>query len=384
MERRLLSAGPRRLTSASMRIVVAPDSFKGSVRASDAARAIEHGWRSVRPGDTFDLAAMADGGEGTVEVLAATPGARRLTTRVAGPIQNGGDVEADWLLLPGATGSGPVAVVELAAAAGITLLARLDPMRAHTWGFGQLIGAALDAGAERLLLAIGGSASTDGGAGALSALGARLLDAAGRPIPLGGGGLADLDFLDLRALRGLPPRGAVVLSDVTNPLLGASGAAAVFGPQKGADAAQVESLERGLARLAALLPGDPAAPGAGAAGGTGFGLLSWGATTGSGAAAVADAIGLDGLIATADLVITGEGSFDAQSAAGKVPTEVAARAALAGVPAALVAGRIAADTEAFVDAVALTDLAGGPSAAMADAVRWLEQAGAEFARRRAG
>ncbi|BDZ45718.1 glycerate kinase [Naasia aerilata] len=366
------------------RIVVAPDSFKGTASARDAAAAIARGWRSARPYDGVDEVPMADGGEGTMDALAAAvPGARRILARVEGPAggRDTGHLDAEWLLLPAGDGGGPVALVELAAASGITLLDRLAPLDAHTYGFGQLIAAALDAGVERLLLAIGGSASTDGGKGALAALGARLRTGDGRPVAPGGRGLAEVATADLSALRALPPGGVLVLSDVTNPLLGPSGAAAVFAPQKGASPEEVALLESGLTRLAALLPADPATPGAGAAGGAGFGLLAWGATLTSGAAVVADTVGLDARIAGADLVITGEGAFDAQTAAGKAAAEVAARAGRAGVPVALAAGRIEAPPVGFTSAVSLTALAGGPDAAMGDPVRWLERAGAELAAR---
>ncbi|WP_210480335.1 glycerate kinase [Naasia sp. SYSU D00948] len=366
-----------------MRIVLAPDSFKGSASAATAALALARGWRSVRPHDQLDPAPMADGGEGTLDALAtAVPGARRVPLTVEGPVgQDGhGLVDAEWLLLPASANRGTVGAVELALASGITLLDPLAPLDAHTYGFGRLIAAALDAGVDGLLLAIGGSASTDGGTGALTALGARFLGPEGRPVPLGGRGLAQLAEVDLSGLRPLPPGGATVLSDVTNPLLGPTGAAAVFGPQKGADFQQVAELDEGLARLSGLLPADPASPGAGAAGGTGFALLAWGAALASGAAAVGDALDLAARIARADLVITGEGSYDGQSAAGKVPSHVAELAATTGVPAALVAGRIAADPSGFTAAVSLTELSGSPAAAMGEPERWLEAAGAQLAR----
>ncbi|WP_210508520.1 glycerate kinase [Naasia sp. SYSU D00057] len=364
------------------RIVFAPDSFKGTASAADAAAALARGWRAVRPDDELDVAPMADGGEGTLDALAAAvPGARRMPARVEGPVgtPDGGTVDAEWLLLPAAGGRGSLGVVELAAASGITLLPELAPLDAHTYGFGQLVAAALDAGVDGLLLAIGGSASTDGGKGALAALGARFLDGAGAKVAPGGRGLADVATADLSGLRPLPPGGALVLTDVTNPLLGPSGAAAVFAPQKGADAEQVTLLEEGLARLARLLPADPGTPGAGAAGGTGFGLLAWGAALTSGAGAVADALGLPDRIAAADLVVTGEGSFDGQTAAGKVPDRVAELAEERGVPPVLVAGRIAARASRYAQAISLTDLAGSPAAAMAEPLRFLEAAGRELA-----
>ncbi|WP_313540814.1 glycerate kinase [Leifsonia aquatica] len=368
-------------------VVVAPDSFKGSATAAEVAEALGAGWRSVRPADTMVLAPTADGGEGTLDAFAvAVPGARRRPVRVLGP--SGEAVEAAWMALPDG-----VAVVELAATSGLGLLRAPAPFDAHTVGFGQAIAAALDAGATSLLLAIGGSASTDGGAGALTALGARLLDADGRPVAPGNRGLADLARVDLSGLRSLPAGGARILSDVTSPLLGPDGAAAVFGPQKGATPEDVPALDAGLARLAAVLEaaagdGTPAPtdvsvdePGTGAAGGTGYGLRVWGATMAPGATAVADTLGLPERIAAADLVITGEGRYDSQSASGKAPEHVAALARRAGIPVLLAAGAITAEPHGFADAVALTDLAGGTDAALADPLRWARAAGAALASR---
>ncbi|GAA4385158.1 glycerate kinase [Agromyces bauzanensis] len=362
------------------RVVVAPDSFKGTASAADAAAAIAAGWRTVRPADELTLRPMADGGEGTLDAFeSAVPGATRTPVAVRGPVPAAESVATHWLRLPDGTG-----VVELAATSGITLLDPLAPLDAHTAGFGEAIAAALDAGVSRLVLAVGGSASTDGGTGALAVLGARFVDAAGEPIALGNRGLGALRHVDLSGLRPLPPGGALVLGDVTNPLLGEHGAAAVFAPQKGADATTVEVLERHLARLARLMP-DEARPlatasGAGAAGGTGFGLLAWGAEMGGGAELVARAVGLPAAIAGADLVITGEGRFDGQSEAGKAPTVVASLARGAGVPTALVAGAITAEPRGFATSVALAELAGDGAAAMAEPLRWLERAGAELAR----
>jgi glycerate kinase len=362
-------------------VVVSPDSFKGSASAAAVAGALAAGWAEVRPSDRLVLAPMADGGEGTLDAFAlAVPEAVRHAVRVLGP--SGDEVEASWLALPDGT-----AVVELAETSGLGLLRAPAPFDAHTVGFGQAIVAALDAGASSLLLAIGGSASTDGGAGALTALGARLLDAAGAEVAPGNRGLADVARVALSGLRALPREGARILSDVTSPLLGPTGAAAVFGPQKGAAAGDVPLLDAGLARFAAAVAeaaggsasADPREPGTGAAGGTGFGLRVWGATMAPGAAAVADALGLPKRIATADLVITGEGRYDSQSASGKAPEHVAALARHAGVPVVLAAGAIAAEPRGFTDAVALTDLAGSAAAAIADPLRWARAAGAALA-----
>ena len=370
----------------SCTVVVAPDSFKGSATAAVIARAIADGWTSVRPGDRVVLAPMADGGECTLAAFElAIPAATRIPVVVQGPV--GQSVSASWLLLPQSDEyPGGVGVVELAATSGITLLDELAPLDAHTLGFGQALADALDRGVSRVLLAIGGSASTDGGVGALAALGGRFADAQGRPIRLGNRGLGSLARVDLSGLRALPDAGAVILSDVTNPLLGPLGAAAVFGPQKGANEAQVLGLESGLSRLERLVriarPGlSPSTRGAGAAGGTGYGLLAWGATLAAGADAVGAALGLPSLIAGADVVVTGEGRFDAQSAAGKVPTYVAGLARSAGARALLVAGAIDADDVPFDEAVSLVELAGGAADALADPATWARAAGAQLASR---
>ena len=262
-----------------MRVLVAPDSFKGSIAAAAAAAALAEGWRGARPGDELVCLPLADGGEGTLQVLAAAdPAAHWHLVPVTGP--DGGLVPSRWL--EGHDGTG---YVELAQASGLPLMAALDPLGAQTAGAGELAAHALGAGARRIVIALGGSASTDGGTGALSALGARFLDAAGQQLAPGGGALRGLASADLTGLRPPPPGGVACLTDVRAPLLGPRGAAAVFGPQKGADAAQVAILEAGLARLALVLGGDPDAPGAGAAGGTGYGFAAaWGADITPGAA----------------------------------------------------------------------------------------------------
>lgn len=370
-----------------MRVVLAPDSFKGSITAAEVAAALAEGWRDVDPDADIAARPMADGGEGTLDAFAAAiPGSTRMPVTVTGP--HGRPVPASWLLLP-PTSDAPhgTAVVELAGTSGIELLGDdLRPFDAHSLGFGEAIAAALDhrvegARVSRLVLGIGGSASTDGGIGMLTALGARFRDAAGAAVPFGARGLDAVVAADLSALRSPPEAGVLVLTDVTNPLLGSVGSAAVFGPQKGLDPHGVARADAGLARLATLLPADPSAPGAGAAGGVGFGLLAWGARLVPGAVEVAELVGLRDALRAASVVVTGEGSFDGQSAAGKAPTRVAALAAEAGVPVALVAGRIApdADASAFAAAVSLTALAGSGAAAMATPYRWLRAAGAELA-----
>ncbi len=311
-----------------MRVLIAPDSFKGSASATAVAAALAAGWLAARPDDQVTRLPLADGGEGTLDVLAAP-----------------------------------------------------DPLGAQTTGLGEILGRALDAGAERVLVGLGGSAATDGGTGALAALGARFLDASGRPLPPGGGALAALSRADLTHLRP-PPAGRVTcLTDVTAPLLGPRGAAAVFGPQKGADGAQIARLEAGLARLAEVLGGDPAAPGAGAAGGTGYGLATaWGAVLTPGAAELSRLAGLDRALAGADLVITGEGRFDATSLTGKTCGAVIAAAAAAGVPVALVTGQVSGTAPGTARVITLTGLAGSTAAALASPRRWLRQAGRQLAR----
>jgi glycerate 2-kinase len=363
-----------------MSVVVALDSFKGSIAAADACAALAAGWRDAAPAAAIVLRPMADGGEGTLDAFAAAVGgAERMPVRVTGP--DGVVVDAAWLLLP-PTPDAPrgTGVVELASTSGIELLRRgLRAADASTRGFGEAIAAALENGVDRLVLGIGSSASTDGGAGLLAALGARFADAAGGAVPDGLRGVARIATADLAALRSPPPGGALVLCDVRAPLLGPRGAAAVFGPQKGLQGAG--AADAALARFAALLPADPAAPGAGAAGGAGFGLLAWGAVLAPGAPEVARLVRLDDAVSAASVVVTGEGRYDAQSAAGKVPGFVAALAGRHGVRAALVAGGIRGRVTGFADALSLGDLAGSTEAAMADPARWLREAGRELAER---
>lgn len=365
------------------RVVIAPDSFKGTITAAEAAAALADGWREVEPAADIVLRPMADGGEGTVAAFAtAVPDTQRLPVTVDGPA--GAPVETSWLLLPSTTDApGGTGVVDIASTSGIELLDGLRPWEADTTGFGQAIAAALDHGVSRLILGIGSSASTDGGTGMLTALGARFLDADGEPVARGARGLVDIVTADLGALRTAPD--VRVLTDVTNPLAGPRGAAAVFGPQKGLTAPEdIARVDDALAHLAALLPVDPALPGAGAAGGTGAALVRWGGVLAPGAAEVAALIDLAGAVRGAEVVITGEGSYDGQSGDGKVPSFLAALAAEAGARPLLAAGRIAddADTSLFAEAVSLTALAGSPTAALTDPARWLRVAGAALARTR--
>ncbi|BDU71926.1 glycerate kinase [Mesoterricola silvestris] len=327
-----------------MRIVVAPDSFKGSVSALGAAEAIERGIHAVFPDAEVRKVPIADGGEGTVEALVSATGGRLVRTRVPGPL--GEPVTATW----GVLGDGVTAVIEMAAASGLPLVPgdRRDPRITSTAGTGHLVKAALDAGLDRLVIGIGGSATNDGGAGMARALGARFLDAQGLPLPEGGAALARLAAIDT---SGLDPRLAtasiLVACDVDNPLCGPRGASAIYGPQKGATPEAVQELDRALgvlARVATAATGRDVAlrPGAGAAGGLGAGLMWFTpARLRPGVEIVLEATGFEDLVRGAALVITGEGRTDAQTAMGKAPVGVAAVARRHGVPVVCLSGGLA-------------------------------------------
>ena len=330
----------------AMRLLLAPQEFKGSLTAPQAAAAIRAGAARVLPDADFDLAPLADGGPGTVEAVVSAAAGRYSYVRVEGPL--GEPVGARW----GRIDQGQTAIVEMAAASGLLRLApdRLDPRRASTGGTGELIRAALDAGVARLLIGVGGSATNDGGAGMAVALGARLLDDEGRPLPPGGAALARLARIDV---GDFDPRLATVecrvLADVTNPLSGPDGASAVYGPQKGADPAAVAELDRALIHYADIVARDLgvdilAVSGGGAAGGLAAGLVAFaGARIESGVECVADAVRLDQRLVGSDLVITGEGTLDRQSSFGKTVAGVARRATAAGVPCLAVGGRVRGD-----------------------------------------
>jgi glycerate kinase len=358
----------------ALTVVVAPDSFKGTLSARAAAQAIAAGWRAIRPDDELVLIPQADGGEGTLDTIESTvaDSIRHRIGDVTGP--DGRATSGEWLELPGG-----VAVAELAQTSGVALLRTPDAMRASTRGLGEVIRAAMQDGATSLVIGLGGSASTDGGAGALGALGLALLDEQDEFVSSGGRGLHCIVAVDRSRLLKPPPGGVTLLADVTAPLLGATGAAAVFAPQKGATPAEVAELDAALAHFARLLGGDPDQSGAGAAGGTGFGFASvWDAGIESGSAYIADLTGLTAAVPTADLLITGEGMFDAQSFGGKVTGNALAVAAAASVRAGVIAGQIGCDVPAW--AASLENLAGSLSAAMSDAPRWLRVAGAHAAR----
>ena len=320
-------------------VVVAPDKFKGSLGAAAVALAVADGLRAAVPGIDAREHPVADGGDGTVEA-ATSAGFARKEVPCTGPT---GDAVTAALAV-----RDEIAVVELAEASGLRRLpgGRLAATTATSRGTGELIRAALDLGCRQVVLGLGGSACTDGGAGMIQALGGRLLDAAGAELALGGASLADLDRLDL---SGFDPRVAgtefVVASDVDNPLLGPYGAAAVYGPQKGASAAEVALLDAALARWAAAAraaTGVDAAgvPGAGAAGGVGFAAVVFlGAELRSGIEYLLDLLEVRSALPGARLVVTGEGSLDEQTLRGKAPAGVAAAARAAGVTAVAVAGR---------------------------------------------
>ncbi|WP_324649770.1 glycerate kinase [Georgenia sp. H159] len=346
----------------SPRVLLAPDKFKGSLSAAQVAAHLAAGLRRAHPGITADELPVADGGEGTVEAALAA-GYQPVGLTATGPL--GAPVPTRYAR------RGATAVVEMAAVTGLEMVepSTTTARTATSRGLGELVAHALTAGATTVVIGVGGSASTDGGAGMLAALGARLTGPAGR-LPDGGGPLRDIVAVDL---SGLHPRLAaaeiVLASDVDNPLLGPAGAAVVYGPQKGADSGTVRELEDGLtAWVAALTAAEvdgarehAEAPGAGAAGGVGYASLLLGATRRPGVEEVLDLTGFHDHLSRADLVVTGEGSLDEQSLHGKTPLGVAAAAAAAGVPTIAVCGRTtltpAQAAEAGIRAVyALTDI----------------------------
>jgi len=351
-----------------MKVVIAPDSFKGSISNVECAEAIAEGWRSVRAMDQISLRPMADGGEGTLETIAFQyPQALRLPAAV--------EHQAWWLLLADGT-----AYVELASICGITLLEELDPLHSNTYLLGLVLrDISSDPRVEKIVISVGGSASTDGGAGILIALGARLLDSNGAPIPLGGGDLSRLHSIDLSEVVPAPRGGIVCLTDVTNPLLGEFGAAHVYSPQKGATPEAVLVLAKGLERLLEV-SGNSDFPGAGAAGGTPFGLsLAWGARIESGALAIAELIGLPEVIETSDVVITGEGRLDSQSEFGKVVGTVKSLARKKDKDVLYCVGSSEVDLE--TSGVALVDIAPSLKDAISNPHHWLIEAGKELALR---
>jgi len=355
-----------------MRILCAPDKFKGTLTAADAAGAMARGAERVGRVET-DCCPVADGGEGTLEALVAALGGRFEHVTVGDPL--GRPVRASWAITP----DGGTAIVELARASGLALLSadERDPSRTTTYGTGELIAAAMRKGCEEIIVGIGGSATCDGGAGLAQALGARFFDSAGRLIegPMTGGRL-------MAIARFEPPPDVPLIrvaSDVVNPLCGPEGAAAVYGPQKGATADQVAALERGLSHLAGIVGGEPAQAGAGASGGAGFGLAAMcGATLEPGINLVLEAVGFDVRCRCASLVLTGEGRLDEQSGYGKACSGVARAAARLGIPVtAIVGSRAGAGPGAeFAQVISLEERF-GRARAMGEAAALLEQVSEE-------
>lgn len=350
-------------------MLICPDKFAGTLSAPEAAAAIAAGWRRHRPDDEVTTRPLADGGPGFLDVLDMSPGGRRVPVTTCDPL--GRPVEGDVLVVDG------TAYVESAQACGLHLVApaERDVKRATSYGLGLLLAAAVEAGARTVVVGLGGSATNDAGAGMLAALSAPPLDEAGYALPYGGAALASC-----AKLGGKPQlRGAdlVAATDVDNPLTGTHGASAVFGPQKGATTADIALLDTALERFAGVLekelPSCPPRvadlPGAGAAGGLGAALLALGGRRESGLSVVRAAVGLDAALDRCDLVVTGEGSFDAQSLRGKVVAGVAQAAAQRGVPCLVLAGQVAVDpgeaaSHGVTSAHAVADHVGGVAAAL--------------------
>jgi glycerate kinase len=359
------------------KILIAPDSFKGSISALDAAKEIAAGWCSVRPNDQVTVIPLADGGEGTLDAISFIRGGTYIHKSVIAP--DGRSVDAKWLLLDDGT-----ALVELASASGLPLMSQLAPLTAHTFGFGELLkDAALHPLTQRIIATVGGSASTDGGAGALKALGFTFFDHNNQAVELGGSALSKVRSIDSTSAVAAPSGGVVVLTDVTNPLLGSKGAAGIFAPQKGANPAEIEILESALHNLAKVIGGDSNAPGSGAAGGTSFGLATlWGAQIQSGATYLFDALGINEEVKNSDLVITGEGALDSQSWDGKVIGTLAkiTQSAEKHIWAIVGIDNSSGNQSTLGEVISLTELAGDKTTATNDARHWLQVAGKSAAK----
>lgn len=334
-----------------MKIILAPDSFKGSLTALEVANSMEQGILSVLPQGDIEKIPMADGGEGTVDALLAGAGGKKYFLQVIGPL--GEPIEAFYGILPDGT-----AVLEMAAASGLTLVPKekRNPLHTTTYGTGELIKAVLDQGCTRIILGIGGSATNDGGVGMAQALGVSFLDKRGNELGFGGGQLRKLKKIELNNLDPrLEKTEILVACDVDNPFIGSLGASAVFGPQKGAHPQMVLDLEESLINLANIIEKDlgkkiHSVPGAGAAGGLGGGLLVFlGAKLIPGFKLIAEATDLEAKIAKAQLVITGEGKTDSQTAFGKTPMGVGELAAKYGIPAIAISGSVEGDLTALYE-----------------------------------
>ncbi|MDP9861761.1 MULTISPECIES: glycerate kinase [Streptosporangium] len=400
------------MSESSGHVVIAPDKFKGSLTGAEVAARVAAG---LGPDVATVALPVADGGDGTVDAVVAC-GFSRVEVEVTGPAGQPVRAAYAWREPAGDAGPDPsptparagvaTAVIELAEASGLRrLTGGLQALTATSYGTGELIAHAVRRGAGRIVLGLGGSASTDGGAGMMQALGVRFLDADGRELPYGGAALRDLEKIDKSGLIAIDDVEFVVASDVDNPLLGPYGAAAVYGPQKGADPEEVKVLERALARLAAVAAhthglagaiehdgivrpmGVAAQPGAGAAGGVGFAALAFlSADVRPGIEYLLDLLGFHALLDGARLVVTGEGSLDGQTLRGKAPAGVAAAAVKAGVPVVAVCGRRDLGDEeleaaGITAAYALTDIEPDPAVCMSEAGPLLERVAREIARR---
>ncbi|WP_435952011.1 glycerate 2-kinase [Dryocola sp. BD626] len=329
-----------------MKIVIAPDSYKESLSAVEVAQAIEKGFREIFPDAEYISVPVADGGEGTVDAMIGATQGSKMTATVTGPL--GEPVTACW----GMSGDGKTAFIEMAEASGLALVPveKRNPLVTTSRGTGELILCALDNGARNIIIGIGGSATNDGGAGMVQALGAKLVDATGKEISPGGGSLLSLNSIDISGMdKRLESCVINVACDVTNPLIGDNGASRIFGPQKGADEATIVELDRNLAHFADVIKKHlridvKNAPGAGAAGGMGAALMAFlGADLRSGIEIVTEALNLEEHIHDCSLVVTGEGRMDSQSIRGKVPVGVAAVAKKYRKPVIGIAGALTSD-----------------------------------------
>ncbi len=356
------------------RILLAPDSFKGSASSELVADAVGRGWLTVRPLDEVSSLPFGDGGEGTLECVERAVGsAKRMPVQAQGA--DGGERDTWWLLVGGDT-----AVIEMAMICGITTLSPLNPMAAHSYGLGQVISAAMaNAEVREILIAVGGSASTDAGVGALMALGYRFLDHDGREVGLGGGALAKIARIISPTELQLPERGVRILVDVQSPMTGLTGAAHIFAPQKGADKEQVEELDQGLQNFLTVT-GARDADGYGAAGGVSGGLaILLGAEIVSGVETLAKLSGIAEQLDRADCLVTGEGAFDSQSFSGKVVGYLLAQAEPRALPALVICG---VNKNPVSDSVvSLVELAPSVDEAIKNPTLWLERGGALLAER---
>ena len=371
-----------------MKVVIAPQGFKGSLTALEVAHAIESGVRRAASDAVTVVVPVADGGDGTLQALVDSSGGRIVTSRVTDPL--GRPIDAQW----GSMGDGRTAVIEMARSSGLALLRadERDPLRTTTYGVGELFRAALEAGHRKFIVGIGGSATNDGGAGFAQALGFRLLDSRGRELERGGAALATLDRIDASGVdQRVKDVDVVVACDVNNPLCGSTGASAIFGPQKGASPAMVAQLDAALGHFADVVRRDLGMdvrerPGAGAAGGLGAGLMAFvGAELRAGVDIVLEAVKLDRELDGADMVITGEGQIDRSTVFNKAPVGVARLAKKRGIPVIAIAGSLGEGYEQThalgIDAA--FSLVNGPmslDAAMGGGARLIERAAEEAMR----